>query len=408
MTHPKLKRSSGPAAAVGNSMDWGSCCWWLLWVTLTITLTQGAVSATGPALGPLATGATSVPMPTVEVFVREGCQHCADAKVFLSDVSRDRPSVSIVYRDVELDPDAVETLIAHSRRLGRTPAVPTFVIGEQVVVGFVSAKISGPGLLELIDAVSTRTIDDPARPQPDAPGLAQAKRFGLPLFSLAMGTLDGVNACAMWALLFLLSMLVHLDDRRRIALLAGTFVAATVAIHALLLSAWFSVANLVRLSSKLQAMMGLLGVVIGVVNVKDFFLPGRGPSLSVPANARRGIGSRLRSLIGLRSATAGVFAVLALAAVVNVVELLCTAGFPAMYAAVLVQLAPEGAVASGYMALYMLGYALPSAVLASATVVLLSSARLGTDAGRWLKLLSGVSILVLAASLLWPIAVRIY
>lgn len=277
-----------------------------------------------------------------------------------------------------------------------------------MVVGFVSAKISGPGLLELIDAVSTRTIDGLARPQPDAPGLAQAKRFGLPLFSLAMGTLDGVNACAMWALLFLLSMLVHLDDRRRIALLAGTFVAATVAIHALLLSAWFSVANLVRLSSKLQAMMGLLGVVIGVVNVKDFFLPGRGPSLSVPANARRGIGSRLRSLIGLRSATAGVFAVLALAAVVNVVELLCTAGFPAMYAAVLVQLAPEGAVASGYMALYMLGYALPSAVLASATVVLLSSARLGTDAGRWLKLLSGVSILVLAASLLWPIAVRIY
>lgn len=55
--------------------------------------------------------------------------------------------------------------------------------------------------------------------------------LGLPAFTLAVGLLDGFNPCAMWVLLFLLSMLVHLKDRRRMALIAGTFVLVSGAVY---------------------------------------------------------------------------------------------------------------------------------------------------------------------------------
>ncbi len=55
-------------------------------------------------------------------------------------------------------------------------------------------------------------------------GSISASALGLPIFTLAMGLLDGFNPCAMWVLLFLLSLLVHWRDRRRMALVAGTFV----------------------------------------------------------------------------------------------------------------------------------------------------------------------------------------
>lgn len=55
-------------------------------------------------------------------------------------------------------------------------------------------------------------------------GKISVSSMGLPLFTLAIGLLDGFNPCAMWVLLFLLSMLVHLKSRARMALIAGTFI----------------------------------------------------------------------------------------------------------------------------------------------------------------------------------------
>lgn len=58
-------------------------------------------------------------------------------------------------------------------------------------------------------------------------GRLSVQAVGLPLFTLAIGLLDGFNPCAMWVLLFLLSLLVTLQDRLKMSLGAGTFVLAS-------------------------------------------------------------------------------------------------------------------------------------------------------------------------------------
>ena len=63
-----------------------------------------------------------------------------------------------------------------------------------------------------------------------------------------MGLLDGFNPCAMWVLLFLLSLLVRLQDRRRMALVAGTFVLVSGAVYYAFMAAWLNVFLAVGLS----------------------------------------------------------------------------------------------------------------------------------------------------------------
>jgi len=48
--------------------------------------------------------------PGIEVFVRQGCPYCTEAKRFLEDPQRDRPSLRIVLRDLEQDKTALRQL----------------------------------------------------------------------------------------------------------------------------------------------------------------------------------------------------------------------------------------------------------------------------------------------------------
>jgi glutaredoxin len=341
-------------------------------------------------------GAAAMEPGVLEVFVREGCGHCADAKAFLPAFAAERPGLRVVYRDIERDPDAADALIAHSRAAGRAvPAVPTFVIDGRVMVGFVSAELTGPALATLVDARPPSAAERMA-------GGQSGDRRAIAWFSLGMGTLDGLNACVMWALLYLLSLLVHLRERARIALLAGTFVVASAALHFLMMTGWVNLFALARTSTAVQRAVGLAGLAIGLVNLKEAAAPGRGPWLSVPASAKPGIGARMRAVLAARSLPAALAAVVALAVVVNVAELLCTAGLPAAYSARVAEFDLPPAAVYGQLALYMAGYLAPSTALAAGAVGLLSSPKLTVEAGRWLKGLSGVAMLAMAAWLLWP------
>jgi hypothetical protein len=75
----------------------------------------------------------------------------------------------------------------------------------------------------------------------------------------------------------------------------------------------------------------LLAVVVGAVNVKDFFLFGRGVSLSIPESKKPDIFRRARAILAADSLPAMLAATVFLAIAANFYELLCTAGFPMVY-----------------------------------------------------------------------------
>jgi hypothetical protein len=204
----------------------------------------------------------------------------------------------------------------------------------------------------------------------------------------------------MWVLLFLLSMLARLRDRTRMALIAGTFVLVGGAVYYAFLAAWLNIYLLVGMSTALRIGLGVVALVIGAINLKDFLAPMQGVSLSIPASAKPGLYARMRRVTRSDSLFLSLAAVAALAVVVNFIELLCTAGFPAMYTAILAQQELGRAAHYAYLGLYILGYIADDTLMVTMAVLALSSNKLTERAGRWLKFLSGAIMLVLGGIML--------
>jgi len=336
------------------------------------------------------------PAPVLEVFVRSDCPRCVDAKAYLPAFAAQHPWLEIRYRAVDQDPAAREDLLRHAQASGSwPPGVPTFVFRGRVLVGFDAADSTAPLLAALVagDAAAS-TI------QSELFGPLSVASLGLPLFTLAIGLLDGFNPCAMWVLLFLLSMLVRLQSRRRMALVAGTFVLASGAVYYLFMAAWLNLFLVIGLTAWLRYGLAGLALVIAGVNIKDAVRPGRGISLSIPEAAKPGLYRRMRKVINSDTLLLSLPAVALLAIVVNFVELLCTAGFPALYTAILTQQDLPPAAYYGYLGLYILGYIADDTLMVAVAVIALGNRKLSERGGRWLKLLSGLVMLGLGMVML--------
>lgn len=356
----------------------------------------------------------------VEVFTREGCPRCAAARAFLDQLAQERPGLRVRYLDVVRQRQALERLTALSAARGGVPGVPSFLIGGRLLVGFDREETTGRTLRALIEGTGAAPgpqaeaalcapeapeacPSEPADPgSVEAPllGRISARSLGLPVFTLALGLVDGFNPCAMWVLLFLLSLLVNLRSRARMVAVAGTFVAVSGLFYFLFMAAWLNVFLLVGLSRGAQVTLGLLAIAIGAVNVKDFAALGRGISLSIPESARPGIYARVRRLLQAPTAWQAVGGAVALAVMVNTVEALCTAGLPVAYTSVLASHHLPAWRHYAYLALYNVAYVADDTLMLAVAVITLRQTKLQERGGRALKLLSGLAMLGLGAVLL--------
>jgi len=73
----------------------------------------------------------------IEVFVRQGCPHCADAEAFLQSLKQEQPTLNIIVYDVIQEPSALERLqlLAENQDI-KTVRVPAFWVGGELIVGY--------------------------------------------------------------------------------------------------------------------------------------------------------------------------------------------------------------------------------------------------------------------------------
>ena len=90
-----------------------------------------------------------------------------------------------------------------------------------------------------------------------------------------------------------------------------------------------------------------------------------------------------------------------LAVLVNLLELLCTAGLPALYTKILHSHDLQAWQEYAYLGLYVLAYMFDDSLMVGAFVVTLSHRKMREAEGRWLKLVSGTVVLALGLTMLF-------
>lgn len=369
--------------------------------------------------------AANASAPDIVMWGHPGCPHCRAAHAYLDALRARRPELAILEHDVAADPASFEELRARSQQAGiDMVGVPSFLVRGTFLVGFDSAETTGRSIEALL--VPQAAGSSPEHGRAHAPGSEQSRvpstkrsppsrdgeielpwfgsvsvrELGLPLFTVAVGLVDGFNPCAMWVLMFLLALLVNVRNRLRMLAIAGTFVLVSGLAYFAFMAAWLNVFQLIGLSRAVQLILGSVALVIGAVNVKDFFAFGEGISFSIPAKAKPGIYARVRAVVRAENLWAALAGATVLAILVNVIELICTAGLPALYTQVLAQQGITAGARYGYLALYNLAYMLDDSVMVGVAVVTLGRHKLQERAGRWLKLVSGLAIAALGLLLL--------
>jgi len=328
----------------------------------------------------------------------------------------------VVVRDVGKEPAAMERLQVLARERGAGAArVPALLVGGQLIVGYsteahtdqlVRRALKGERAESAASGEGTCAADEGPSckaPEPEKESFQldflgrtiSLDDVGLPLFSIAMGLLDGFNPCSMWVLLLMISILAPLNDRKRMLAIAGTFVLVEGIAYFLFMAAWLNLFLFVGVSRVSQLIVAAIAIVAGLINVKDFFAFGRGFSLSIPERAKPGIYQRMRGLLHAPTIGAAVVGAAVLAVLVQFVEFLCTSGFPALFTRILTLRSLDTASYYGYMLLYMLAYMADDIIVLGAGVVLLSRQRLQEKQGRWLKAISGLVMIGLGIYLIF-------
>ncbi len=350
----------------------------------------------------------------IEAFVRDGCVHCLQAEQFLTGLQHEQPNLRIVLRNISQDPTALSQLqaIVQSKQAGQI-RLPTFLVRGELIVGYADDASSGVLIRQALnrsaqtnaadlgscEVETSVSCDAPAvqqSPQPEQFSVSifgqsvSLEDVGLPLFTLAMGMLDGFNPCSMWVLILMLSMLAPMKNRGRMLAVAGTFVLVEGIAYFLFMVAWLNLFLLIGLSRVSELAIAGIAILAGIINLKDFWAFGVGFSLSIPASAKPGIYQRMRRILQAENLFGALVGAAVLAVLVQIVELLCTSGFPALYTRILTLRQLQGADYYGYVLLYNLAYMLDDILVLGVGVATLSQHRLQEKEGRWLKLVSGL------------------
>ena len=341
--------------------------------------------------------------PHVTLFWAEGCPYCAAEREFLAELAGRMPELRIA--DYELHGSAENrTLFTEMMaERGLTPeAVPTTIVGDRVWVGFDERRAA-----EIESAVTAliagESIDEePASTVIDVPllGPIDVGSHSLLLATLVIGFVDGFNPCSLWVLSMLLALVLHTGSRRRLLAVGSVFLSVTTAMYGLYIVGLYSALSYIGYTAWIRVAVAVVALAIGVVNVKDYFAFGVGPSLTIPEERKPKMLATMRRVAAAdRALPPLLLSTGALAVGVSLLETPCTAGFPILWTDLLAQHGVGVLTAVGLFAAYMLVFLLDELAVFGGAVVAMRVTKVGETRGRLLKLIGGTVMIAMAGTM---------
>lgn len=297
---------------------------------------------------------------TVYFFWGEGCPHCAKEEVFLKDLQSRYPQVAVRDFEVWKNPENQKILADMAKKLDiQVSGVPFTLVGEKSFSGWFDEKTTGRGIEDAVIYAlendcrdlgnevlvsSQASLATPAKceekkegPQTiDVPllGRIEVKNFSLPVLTVVLGGLDGFNPCAMWTLLFLISLLLGMKDRKRMWIFGGAFIAASAAVYFMFMVAWLNLIIFIGLIFWVRLAIGAVSLAGAGYNLKNYFA--KKPVVCLSADPKRQkIFARLKEATQRKNFYLALAGIVLLAFAVNLVELICSAGFPVVFTQIL-------------------------------------------------------------------------
>lgn len=232
-------------------------------------------------------------------------------------------------------------------------------------------------------------------------GTIQTANLSLPLLSVVIGLLDGFNPCAMWTLFFLISLLLSMKDKRRMWILGTAFIITSAFVYFLFLSAWLNFFLILGFLFWIRIIIGLVALGAGVYNLRDYYVNREGACKVAGSEKRRKTFDKLKNLAHERKFILALGGIILLAFAVNLIELVCSAGLPAIYTQILSLNTLSTWQYYSYILIYIFFFMLDDLFVFAIAMITLHAVGIQSKYARFSRLIGGILMLIIGALLLF-------
>ena len=344
---------------------------------------------------------------TLHFFYHPNCPHCQKQKSFNRYLTSKYPQISLITHDTSHQKEAsLLNTIADQMGVGRSRlSVPVSVIGPYFIIGFKNEQSTG---VTIEKAISAYLEDDPAlfnqddqewlaQESIDLPwfGELQLSEFSLPVLTGIIGLADGFNPCAMWVLVYLLSLIVSIRERKKIWVLVGSFILASGVLYFMFMTAWLNVFLFLGYIRPVTILIGLFAMGAGILNIRAYIASHGSPSCPLgDTTSKQRTRGKIEHIIHQPLSITAIVGIVALAFVVNSIEFACSAALPAIYTHLLSLQDLTVLKSYGYILLYIFFFMLDDLIIFSLAVLALNS-ETGKKYAKYCTIIGGLVLLLL-------------
>lgn len=385
----------------------------------------------------------------IHLFYGNGCPHCAAEEEFLSDYLKDRTDVKLYKYEIWYDSHNQELLSKVQKEMGTTNknGVPFTVIGKKTIVGYADG-VTDEQIKDAINyylnndyrdyageitgkvkktEVKEDTIKDESKIEDKTEnkiekaddtkdsdqtdenvtvpvlGKINAKKVSLPILAVVLGFVDGFNPCAMWILIFLITMLFNMKDRKKMWILGLTFILTSGIVYLMFMLAWLNLATFISKISFIRLLIAVIALVVGLINVYKYIdsLKKKDEGCDVvDKKDRKKIMEKIISITHEKKFIIALLGIMVLAASVNIIELMCSIGIPLLFTQILAMNNLSTFSYMIYMFIYIFFFLIDDIVIFVISMVTLKVTGLSTKYTKYSHLVGGIIMLIIGLLLI--------
>jgi cytochrome c biogenesis protein CcdA/glutaredoxin-related protein len=367
----------------------------------------------------------------IYLFYSDSCPHCSAEKELLAEIEDEYDNVRIYKYEVSKNEDNVNMMLDIAKLFDtNVKGVPFTVIADKVYKGF-NQEMSKSKFLGTIEYYSVHGYKDvvgeylgnvelPSYEIGDTTDASEfindygnhtisflgfkidTKELTLPFVSVIIGLVDGFNPCAMWVLLFLISMLIGMKDKKRMWSLGLAFLFTSAFIYLLFMISWLNGASFLTSINWVRILIGLVALFGAVINLIGYIKNRKSSGCTVVNDKKRNkIFDRIKKFTREKNFWFALLGVVVLAISVNIVELACSAGLPVVFIEILSLNNLNVVEEIIYIGLYMIFFLLDDLIIFFIAMTTMQVTGFSTKYGKVSKLVGGILLLLMGVLLIF-------
>lgn len=357
----------------------------------------------------------------IYLFYGDGCPHCAAEEKFLNEYLKKEKNVKLHKYEIWYDKDnAIKYKEVNKILNDNSNSIPYLIIGNNTISGY-TEDITDEEIKNTINFYKNKKYKDKVgiylgvvdenkygdenvkydSKEINIPvlGKVDAKKVSISLSAIVIGLVDGFNPCAMWILIFLISMLLGMKNKKRMWTLGITFLVSSALVYFLFLISWLNLAVFLNKIAYIRVAISMVAIIFGTYNILKFissvFNKKDDGCEVVNSKNRKKIIKSINKIVKEKSFILALLGIVLLAISVNIIELLCSLGLPVMFSEILAINNISKTWQILYSLLYVFFFLIDDIVIFVVAMKTLQIKAISNKFGKYSHLIGGIIMLVI-------------